>query len=103
MRELGLFGMTVPEEFGGQAFDLVAFSIVFEEISRAWMGIAGILGSHSLACWIIAHHGTEAQKRKYLPDSQRANGAPASRSPSREPAAICRASRRGRFSTETIT
>jgi len=67
MRELGLFGMTVPEEFGGQAFDLVAFSIVFEEISRAWMGIAGIIGSHSLACWIIAHHGTEDQKRKYLP------------------------------------
>ena len=67
MRDLGLFGMTIPEEFGGQAYDLVAFSIVFEEISRAWMGIAGILGSHSLACWIIAHHGTEAQKRTYLP------------------------------------
>jgi alkylation response protein AidB-like acyl-CoA dehydrogenase len=67
MRELGLFGMTVPEEYGGQGFDMVAFSIVFEEISRAWMGIAGIIGSHSLACWIIARHGTEEQKRRYLP------------------------------------
>jgi alkylation response protein AidB-like acyl-CoA dehydrogenase len=67
MRELGLFGMTVPEEYGGQGFDLVAFSIVFEEISRAWMGIAGIIGSHSLACWIIAHHGTDEQKRRFLP------------------------------------
>jgi alkylation response protein AidB-like acyl-CoA dehydrogenase len=67
MRKLGLFGMTVPEQYGGQAFDLVAFSIVFEEISRAWMGIAGIIGSHSLACWIIARHGTEEQKRRYLP------------------------------------
>ena len=68
MRKLGLFGMTVPEQYGGQAFDLVAFSIVFEEISRAWMGIAGIIGSHSLACWIIACHGTEEQKRRYLPE-----------------------------------
>jgi alkylation response protein AidB-like acyl-CoA dehydrogenase len=68
MRKLGLFGMTVPEEYGGQGFDLVAFSIVFEEISRAWMGIAGIIGSHSLACWIIAHHGTEEQKRQFLPE-----------------------------------
>lgn len=68
MRKLGLFGMTVPEQYGGQAFDLVAFSIVFEEISRAWMGIAGIIGSHSLACWIIARHGTEEQKRRYLPE-----------------------------------
>jgi alkylation response protein AidB-like acyl-CoA dehydrogenase len=68
MRKLGLFGMTVPEEYGGQDFDLVAFSIVFEEISRAWMGIAGIIGSHSLACWIIAHHGTEEQKRRFLPE-----------------------------------
>jgi alkylation response protein AidB-like acyl-CoA dehydrogenase len=68
MRKLGLFGMTVPEEYGGQGFDLVAFSIVFEEISRAWMGIAGIIGSHSLACWIIAHHGTEEQKCRLLPE-----------------------------------
>jgi alkylation response protein AidB-like acyl-CoA dehydrogenase len=68
MRKLGLFGMTVPEEYGGQGFDLVAFSIVFEEISRAWMGIAGIIGSHSLACWIIVHHGTEEQKRRFLPE-----------------------------------
>ena len=68
MRKLGLFGMTVPEEYGGQGFDLVAFSIVFEEISRAWMGIAGIIGSHSLACWIIAHHGTGEQKRRFLPE-----------------------------------
>jgi alkylation response protein AidB-like acyl-CoA dehydrogenase len=67
MRELGLFGMTIPEEFGGQAFDLVSLSIVFEEISRAWMGIAGILGSHSLACSMIARHGTEDQKQRYLP------------------------------------
>ncbi|MQA05119.1 MAG: acyl-CoA dehydrogenase [Streptosporangiales bacterium] len=68
MRQLGLFGLTVPEEFGGMAADMVSFALVFEEISRGWMGIAGILGSHSLSCWMIARHGTEEQQRTYLPD-----------------------------------
>lgn len=68
MAELGLFGITVPEEYGGLGLDMVSFSLVFEEIAKGWMGIAGILGSHSLSCWMIAHHGTEDQKRRYLPD-----------------------------------
>lgn len=68
MASMGLFGMTIPEEYGGLDIDMVSFGIVFEEIARGWMGVAGILGSHSLACWIIAHHGTEEQKKKYLPD-----------------------------------
>ncbi|WP_027343189.1 acyl-CoA dehydrogenase family protein [Hamadaea tsunoensis] len=68
MRELGLFGLTVPERFGGLAVDLVSFAIVFEEISKAWMGIAGILGSHSLSCWLLARHGTPEQQERYLPD-----------------------------------
>ncbi|MDI2132446.1 acyl-CoA dehydrogenase family protein [Yinghuangia seranimata] len=68
MKQLGLFGMTVPEEYGGLGLDMVSFAIVFEEISRGWMGVAGILGSHSLACWIIARYGTEEQKSRYLPE-----------------------------------
>ena len=68
MRDLGLFGITVPEEYGGLAADMVSFTLVFEEISRGWMGIAGILGSHSLSCWMIARHGTEEQKKRYLPE-----------------------------------
>ena len=68
MKQLGLFGITVPEEYGGLDVDKVSFALVFEEISRGWMGIAGILGSHSLACWIIARHGTPEQKAKYLPE-----------------------------------
>jgi alkylation response protein AidB-like acyl-CoA dehydrogenase len=67
MKRLGLFGMTVPEEYGGLGLDLVSMSLVFEEISKAWMGIAGILGSHSLSCWMLAKHGTEEQKQRYLP------------------------------------
>ncbi len=67
MKELGLFGMTVPEEYGGLDLDMVSFALVFEELAKGWMGIAGILGSHSLSCWMIAKHGTEAQRQAYLP------------------------------------
>ena len=49
MKEMGLFGMTIPEEFGGLGVDMTTFSIVFEELSRGWMGVAGVLGSHSMA------------------------------------------------------
>lgn len=68
MREMGLFGLLVPAEYGGSDVDMVSFSLVFEEISRGWMGIAGILGSHSLSCWMIAQHGTDEQKQRYLPE-----------------------------------
>ena len=68
MKEMGLFGMTIPEEFGGLGVDMTTFSIVFEELSRGWMGVAGILGSHSMACFVISKHGTPEQKAKYLPD-----------------------------------
>src|SRR5450432_4513876 len=67
MRQLGLFGLTVPEEYGGLAADMVSLAVAFEEISRGWMGVAGILGSHSLSCWMIARFGTEEQKRAHLP------------------------------------
>ncbi|WP_300609676.1 acyl-CoA dehydrogenase family protein, partial [Trebonia sp.] len=68
MKRLGLFGLLVPEEYGGMGADSVSFAVTFEEISRGWMGIAGILGSHSLSCWMIARHGTGQQKQKYLPE-----------------------------------
>lgn len=68
LAEMGLFGMTIPEEYGGLGIDMVSFALVFEELARGWMGIAGILGSHSLSCWMINKHGTEEQKKKYLPE-----------------------------------
>ncbi|HXP21128.1 MAG TPA: acyl-CoA dehydrogenase family protein [Streptosporangiaceae bacterium] len=67
MRRMGLFGLLVPEEYGGMAADMVSLAVVFEEISRGWMGVAGILGSHSLSCWMIARYGTEDQKLAHLP------------------------------------
>ncbi len=68
MKKMGLFGITVPEQYGGLDVDKVSFALVFEEISRGWMGIAGILGSHSLSCWMIAKHGTQEQKQRFLPE-----------------------------------
>ena len=68
MKEIGLFGLTIPEEYGGQGLDMVSLAIVFEEISKAWMGIAGIIGSHSLACLMITRHGTDGQKQRLLPE-----------------------------------
>ncbi|WAP54569.1 acyl-CoA dehydrogenase family protein [Streptomyces sp. S465] len=68
MKKLGLFGLVIPEEYGGLGIDTVSFALTFEEISRGWMGVAGILGSHSVSCWMINRHGTEEQKRAYLPE-----------------------------------
>lgn len=68
MAALGLFGMTVPTDYGGLGLDLVSMAIVFEELSRVWMGIAGILGSHSLSCWMLARHGTPEQRQRWLGD-----------------------------------
>jgi alkylation response protein AidB-like acyl-CoA dehydrogenase len=68
MKQMGLFGLTVPEEYGGLGADMVSYALVFEEIARGWMGVAGTIGSHSLACLMIVRHGTEEQKRHYLAD-----------------------------------
>jgi alkylation response protein AidB-like acyl-CoA dehydrogenase len=68
MKAMGLFGMLIPDEYGGIGIDAVSYAIVFEEISKAWMGVAGILGSHSLTTWMVAKHGTEEQRRRWLPD-----------------------------------
>lgn len=68
MKAMGLFGLLVPEQYGGAAVDAVSYSIVFEELSKVWMGVAGVLGSHSMACMILARSGTEEQRRRWLPE-----------------------------------
>ena len=68
MKGMGLFGLAVPEAYGGLEADTVSFALTFEEIARGWMGVAGILGSHSVSCWMLARHGTDEQKGRYLPD-----------------------------------
>src|SRR6266851_4992983 len=57
MKAMGLFGMLVPEAYGGIGIDAVSYAIVFEEISQGWMGVAGILGSHSLSTWMLSRYG----------------------------------------------
>jgi alkylation response protein AidB-like acyl-CoA dehydrogenase len=68
LKAMGLFGLTVPESHGGLGADTVTLAIVFEELSRGWMGIAGMIGSHGMACKLIARHGTDAQKDRFLTD-----------------------------------
>ena len=68
MKDMGLFGLTVAEEYGGLGSDCVTLAIVFEELARGWMGVAGAIGSHGMACRMIQNHGTAEQKQRFLPD-----------------------------------
>ncbi len=72
MIQMGLFGLNVPEEYGGADVDYTTFALVFEEISRGWMGLAGILGTHLVVCDILSRFGTTEQKQRYLPMLARA-------------------------------
>ncbi len=67
MKEMGLFGLNIPEEYGGSGVDSTTFAMIFEEVSRGWLGLAGIIGSNSVMCDVVAHFGTEEQKRRFLP------------------------------------
>ncbi|MEW6207936.1 MAG: acyl-CoA dehydrogenase family protein [Acidobacteriota bacterium] len=67
MKQLGLFGANIPEEYGGLDLSYTVFAMIFEEISRVWMGLAGILGTHTVLADVITRFGTEDQKRRFLP------------------------------------
>jgi alkylation response protein AidB-like acyl-CoA dehydrogenase len=67
MKELGLFGCNVPEEYGGLGLSYTTFAMIVEELSRGWMSVVGPIGTHSVICDIINRFGTEEQKREYLP------------------------------------
>jgi alkylation response protein AidB-like acyl-CoA dehydrogenase len=67
MKEMGLFGLNIPEEYGGAGVDSTTFAMIFEEISRGWLGLAGVIGSNSVMCDVVARFGTEEQKRQFLP------------------------------------
>jgi alkylation response protein AidB-like acyl-CoA dehydrogenase len=67
MKKLGLFGLNTPEEFGGANADYTTFVAVFEELSRAWMGLAGVLGTHLVMCDVLVRFGTAEQKQRFLP------------------------------------
>ncbi len=67
MKRLGLFGLNIPDEYGGNEVDYTTFAIVFEELARGWMGLAGILGTHLVLSDVLLRYGTDDQKRRYLP------------------------------------
>ena len=67
MRELGLFGLTIPEEYGGLGLDLSTYALVQIELSRGWMSLSGILNTHFMAAWMIRSFGTEEQRQHFLP------------------------------------
>lgn len=67
MREMGLFGITIPEKYGGLGLDHLTLATIFEELSKGWMSISGIIGTHLVMASIIAEHATEEQKQRLLP------------------------------------
>jgi len=68
MKSLGLFGITVPEEYGGLGLDYTTFAMIFEEISKGFMSLSGAIGTHHIMTYALVHYGTEEQKRRFLPD-----------------------------------
>jgi alkylation response protein AidB-like acyl-CoA dehydrogenase len=67
MRELGLFAVTIPEEYGGLGLDLTTYALIQVELARGWMSLSGILNTHFIAAWMIKSFGTSAQRERYLP------------------------------------
>ena len=67
MKELGLFGAIIPQEYGGMGVSFTTYAMIIEEICRGWMSLSGIINSHLLFAHIIALSGTEEQKRRFLP------------------------------------
>src|SRR5579862_5387165 len=67
MAEMGLFGLNVPEEFGGTEVDYVTFARIFTELARGWLGLAGVVGTHLVLCDVLVRYGMEEQKLRFLP------------------------------------
>jgi alkylation response protein AidB-like acyl-CoA dehydrogenase len=67
MKEMGLFGLTIPEEYGGLGESLLTYALVVEQIARGWMSVSGVINTHFIVSYMICQHGTEEQKQHYLP------------------------------------
>ncbi|UVT23534.1 acyl-CoA dehydrogenase family protein [Rhodococcus pyridinivorans] len=67
MREMGLFGLMIPEEYGGLGESLLTYALCVEELARGWMSVSGVINTHFIVAYMIRQHGTEEQKQYYLP------------------------------------
>jgi len=67
LKELGIFALVIPEEYGGLGESLLTYALVVEEIARGWMSVSGVINTHFMVAHMLMHHGTQEQKQKYLP------------------------------------
>src|SRR5436190_6492394 len=67
MKELGLFGVTIPEEHGGMGLDLTTYAMIVEELSRGWISISGVVNTHFIGSYLLMKFGTDEQKERLLP------------------------------------
>src|ERR671930_2773797 len=67
MKELGLFGITIPEEHGGMGLDLTTYAMITEELSRGWISISGVVNTHFMGSYLLMKYGTDEQKEHFLP------------------------------------
>ncbi|MFW6174593.1 MAG: acyl-CoA dehydrogenase family protein [Chloroflexota bacterium] len=67
MAEMGLFGITIPSEYGGLGLDYTTYAMVFEELAKGWLSISGPIGTHSILSYALTRYGTEEQKQSWLP------------------------------------
>src|SRR5437588_10553443 len=67
MKEMGLFGLTIPEEYGGLGESLLTYALVVEQIARGWMSVSGVINTHFIVAHMISRHGTKEQKEYFLP------------------------------------
>lgn len=67
MAEMGLFGIMIPEEYGGLGLDYTTFALIFEELSKGWMSLTGPIGTHHILAYVISTYGTDEMKQRFLP------------------------------------
>src|ERR1700689_3808401 len=67
MKELGLFGVTIPEEYGGMGLDLSTYAMIVEELSRGWISISGVINTHFIGFYLLMKFGNDEQKQRDLP------------------------------------
>lgn len=67
LKELGIFGLMIPEEYGGLGESLLTYALTVEEIARGWMSVSGIINTHFIVAYMIKQHGTQEQKDHFLP------------------------------------
>jgi alkylation response protein AidB-like acyl-CoA dehydrogenase len=67
LKELGIFGLMIPEEYGGLGESLLTYALVVEEIARGWMSVSGVINTHFIVAYMLIQHGTQEQKERFLP------------------------------------